>query len=265
MANTTFPAAALVLALFCNAALAEKLPVPSPADSRIRTVVYNPRDVVALRGAYGFAMSVRFSDAEKVYDVGLGDTVAWQVVKSGDKHGVMLKPQEENANTNLFVRTDKRLYHFALSAFKAEGPNDPNLTYAVHFTYPQDELEALASADAEEQRIKDTTLSSAGGPESYNWSYSWAGDQRSKPVRIFDDGKFTYLQFADGQPLPAIFAVDENGEESLVNSHQRGQFTVVERREAQFSLRDGKFVTCIFDDTAAAPLKNRNYRRRKPL
>ena len=128
-----------------------------------------------------------------------------------------------------------------------------------------DELEALASADAEEQRIKDTTLSPAGGPESYNWSYSWAGDQRSKPVRIFDDGKFTYLQFADGQPLPAIFAVDENGEESLVNSHQRGQFTVVERREAQFSLRDGKFVTCIFDDTAAAPLKNRNYRRRKPL
>lgn len=265
MVNKTIMASALVLSLFCGTVHAEKLPEPSPADPRIRTVVYNPRDVVALRGAYGYAMTIRFADTEKVYDVGLGDTVAWQVVKSGDKHGVLLKPQEQNANTNLLVRTDRRLYHFALSAFKAEGPSDPNLTYAVHFTYPQDELEVLASAEAEDQRIKETSISPAAGPEAYNWSYAWAGHERSKPLRVFDDGKFTYFQFADGQPLPAIFAVDQNGEETLVNSHQRGQFTVVERREAQFSLRDGKFVTCIFDDTAPRPVKNVDYRRRKPL
>ena len=63
----------------------------------------------------------------------------------------------------------------------------------------------------------------------------------------------------------AIFAVDEGGKEALVNSHQRGAFTVVERREAQFSLRDGTLVTCIFDETAPVVSKSRNYRRRKPL
>ena len=67
-------------------ALAEKEPIPGPADPRIRTITYNARDVVLLRGAYGYSMSVRFSDAEVVEDIGLGDSKAWQVVKSGDEH-----------------------------------------------------------------------------------------------------------------------------------------------------------------------------------
>ncbi len=258
-------AVAATLALTPVAAYAEKAPIPSPADSRIRTVVYNARDVVALQGAFGYAMSVRFSNRETVQDVGLGDSQAWQVMKSGDKHGILLKPQEEKANTNLLIRTNKRLYNFSLSAFQATSPNDPQLTYAVHFTYPQDELAADAARQEEVDRVQGEEITAPMGPEAYNWKYAWAGDSRSKPLRVFDDGKFTYFQFADGQALPAIFAVDEDGKEALVNSHQRGAFTVVERREAQFSLRDGTLVTCIFDETAPVVSKSRNYRRRKPL
>ena len=258
-------ALAVALALATVGARAEKAPIPSPADGRIRTVVYNARDVVALQGAFGYAMSVRFSDRETVQDVGLGDSQAWQVMKSGDKHGILLKPQEENANTNLLIRTNRRLYNFSLAAFKATSPNDPQLTYAVHFTYPQDELAAQAALDDEAARIKREEIAAPMGPESYNWQYAWAGDARSKPLRVFDDGRFTYFQFADGQALPAIFAVDEQGKEALVNSHQRGAFTVVERREAQFSLRDGTLATCIFDETSPVASRTRNYRRRKLL
>lgn len=258
-------AAGILLASLVGAASAEKIPTPSPADPRIRTVVYNARDVVALRGAYGYAMNIRFSEAETVRDVALGDSQAWQAVKSGDNHGVMIKPQEENAAGNLIIRTDARLYHFALSSFRATSPNDPALTYAVQFIYPQEELAIEAEKADEAARRRGQEITQAAGPDSYNWRYSWSGDDRSKPVTVFDDGKFTYFRFRPGQPLPAIFAVDEKGNEALVNSHQRGEFTVVERREAQFSLRDGKAVTCIFDETAPPPQKNRSYRRRKPL
>jgi type IV secretion system protein VirB9 len=257
---------AILLALSTAPVLAEKSPEPSPADARIRSVSYNPRDVVALQGAYGYAMSVRFADHERVHDVALGDSVAWQAQVTGDKRGILLKPVETNANTNLLVRTSERLYHFSLAGFEASGPNDPRLTYAVHFHYPQDELRQQAAAADERERIKSTEVAPALGPESYNWRYSWAGADRSKPLRVFDDGRFTYFQFEEGRPLPAIFAVDEEGNEALVNSHQRGNFTVVERRERQFSLRDGNAVTCIFDDTAPAPKqRSANYRRRKPL
>jgi type IV secretion system protein VirB9 len=242
-------------------ALAEKEPIPGPADPRIRTITYNARDVVLLRGAYGYSMSVRFSDSEVVEDIGLGDSKAWQVVKSGDEHGILLKPQEDNANTNLQIRTSRRLYNFSLSAITVTSSSDKALTYSVFFNYPQDELEAQAAS----QKHRDQEISAAAGPESYNWSYSWSGSASPKPLRVFDDGKFTYFEFAETTKLPAIFSVDADGNEALVNWHQKGRFVVVERIESQYSLRDGSFVTCIFNDTIKRESRKANYRKRKPL
>jgi type IV secretion system protein VirB9 len=48
--------------------------------------------------------------------------------------------------------------------------------------------------------------------------------------------------------MPAIFVVDKQGKESLANSRMRGQYVVIERLARQFSLRNGKTVSCVFND-----------------
>ena len=59
----------------------------------------------------------------------------------------------------------------------------------------------------------------------------------------------TYFQFKKNDVTPAVFAVDESGNESLVNFTIQGQYLVVERIGRQFTLRDGKAATCIFNDS----------------
>ena len=41
----------------------------------------------------------------------------------------------------------------------------------------------------------------------YDFSYQAAGDNRVRPVQVFDDGKSTFFQFRAGEPVPAIFAI----------------------------------------------------------
>lgn len=247
-------------ALFVAAsAQAEKEPTPGPVDTRVRTVTYNERDVVVLRGAYGYSMIVRFANDEDVQDIAIGDKVAWRVSKAGDGHGIYLKPVEENANTNLIVRTTKRLYNFSLVGLKVSSANDPALTNAVYFSYPQDEAEVKAAQDARSAQIVSATVR----PEDFNFNYTWSGSPDRKPLRVFDDGKFTYFQFADTSRLPAIFVVDVDGNEAIVNWHQRGPYVVVERIDRQFTLRDGDISTCVFNEAMGKPGKPS--RKRKPL
>lgn len=51
---------------------------------------------------------------------------------------------------------------------------------------------------------------------AYDFSYQSTGDQRVRPAQVFDDGRSTYFQFRAGEPVPAIFAVTQQGPSLLV-------------------------------------------------
>ena len=82
----------------------------------------------------------------------------------------------------------------------------------------------------------------------WNLEYSYAGNTTLVPVRTFDDGEFTYFQFPSKIDTPAIFLVDDDKGESLLNYHVSGKYVVVQRLGKQFILRDGEKATCIFND-----------------
>ena len=67
-------------------------------------------------------------------------------------------------------------------------------------------------------------------------------------MKIFDNGTFTYFEFDQRTDSPAIFLVDANQNESLVNGVREGKYVVVHRVGQQFTLRNGDVVTCIFND-----------------
>jgi type IV secretion system protein VirB9 len=67
-------------------------------------------------------------------------------------------------------------------------------------------------------------------------------------VKVFDDGKDTYFSFRAEEDLPAIFAVDGDGGEAVVNTRARDGYVVVDRIARGFVLRRGKDVTHIYND-----------------
>lgn len=57
----------------------------------------------------------------------------------------------------------------------------------------------------------------AAGPAAQGFRFDWrlSGDPAAAPMQVFDDGRETWLQFAPGQALPAIFGVGPDGERAL--------------------------------------------------
>lgn len=55
-------------------------------------------------------------------------------------------------------------------------------------------------------------LATAG---NYDFSWRLSGDQRAGPLQVFDDGRHTWLQFAPGQPIPAVFVRTAQGDRLL--------------------------------------------------
>lgn len=62
--------------------------------------------------------------------------------------------------------------------------------------------------------VAGNVLSTASSYGRFSFDYAISGDPRSKPLQVFDDGQKTYLQFRNGEPIPAL--VDASGERLFV-------------------------------------------------
>lgn len=227
--------------LLVSAALAEQALRPASSDSRILLATYRDSEVYKIVASYGFQTTIEFSDKETVETISIGDSIAWQVVPAG--HRVFLKPQEPNAVTNMTVVTSLRPYYFELGAKKNSNP--ASVTFLLRFTY--------ADASPTVLGVRSTSRPAtqpAKKPSDYNFNYTLTGSREIAPLRVFDDGEFTYMQFKALTDLPAIFLVGKDKQESVVNYRIEGPYVVIERIANQFSLRHGSDVACVHNRSA---------------
>lgn len=239
----------LILSLILTqTALAEKQPKAGTADPRIKSVVYHPNEVVRIHGHYGYQTLIRLNENEKIQNITIGDSLAWQVIPNQNRNLLFVKPMEDKATTNLTVVTDTRIYTFILTAHKAHSRNHEGLTFQVNFKYQEDEMNLLlALEDKKTQRQKVLISGSNSSLPDWNFEYQFSGDKIQVPKRVFDDGEFTYFEFAKITDVPAIFLVGKHQKESLVNYTIEGRYVVVHRVGRQFTLRNGDIITCILN------------------
>lgn len=221
-------------------------PRPIATDGRIKTIVYNPNDIHVFVGHYGYQSSILFEEDEEIGTISMGDSISWQMVPSGNR--LFLKPMEPDATTNMTLITNKRTYMFELHAEEAEDIRDDDITFILRFVYPGSGQNIInfnhhiPVPNVEEE------------PEKYNLNYSISGPEFIAPIRIFDDGEFTFFQFRDkNAEVPGFFLVYADGTEGIINYRTRGDYIVVERVASQFTLRYGDQVVCVYNETM--PLK----------
>jgi len=238
----------LILMLWSFESMAVRESRPTPIDPRIRVMVYSPDDVFKFTGYYNYQASIELAPDEEVASISMGDTTGWQIVPSGNR--IFLKPVDNDATTNMTLLTNKRTYYFELYAEEAQDIRDPDMVFNVKFLYPDEEMNlnhVQSYSTSGENDLPDLTH-----PENYNFYYSISGNEEIAPIKIFDDGHFTYLQFRDrNSQLPAVFAVDEDLKEELVNyrpAHSDANLIIVERVYNKLSLRAGKKIVCIFNE-----------------
>jgi type IV secretion system protein VirB9 len=164
------------------------------AAPRIQSVTYDPDRVVTLAAADGYALVVELSEDERIDNIVVGNSGVWQVTanKRGDR--LVIKPLAGAVATDMVVTTDTRRYVFTLEpATSADA-----VPFVVRFSYPQ-----RASAAVSVGRSAAT--------------YTLRGTRTLFPITMNDDGQRTYIHWASDTPLPAIFAVGDQGQQSIVN------------------------------------------------
>lgn len=209
--------------LACVALSMACVPAASAANPHIQSVPYDADEVIEVTGALGWQIMIEFGDDERIENVSIGDSLAWQVTPNKRARMLFLKPMLRNGSTNMTVVTSLRRYAFALST----GPRSLSTPWVLRFAYAAPMAEPVREPPP-------------APPVTLNFNYSRAGDPAVMPTRVWDDGRQTYFEFADDMPIPAIFAAGPGKkDESLVNVATRGRVQIVQQTGSRFILRAG--------------------------
>jgi type IV secretion system protein VirB9 len=186
-----------------------------------------------------YVTDVILQPGETVTGVHPGDSVRWTFVPSRSGAGdmeqthVLIKPLMADISTNIIVNTDRRTYRFDLmSSAKDFMPS-------VSFSYPGDSVKAWEAFIAEKKKERESNTALASGysvnPEDLHLEYQIRGSDslKWKPVRVWDDGVKTYIQFRKGATKKSVeapvFVVYEHKKEVIVNYRAENDMYIVDR------------------------------------
>jgi type IV secretion system protein VirB9 len=223
----------VVTAFVTARALAESAPAPGLLDPRIRSAGYSADQVYVLKGFVGFETDLQFEAGEHFVGLGAGDIEGISFVAE-DNH-LFLKPKAAKVGTNLTILTSRRTYQIDYSASPVRPDATEDVTYALRFTYPVVQT-AAGAASAE---------LNADPHRARNFDYWFCGNPVLKPVAASDDGVHTRLRFAGNAEQPAIFVLNEDGSESLLNFSMDDGDVILHRIARRLILRRGGLAGCI--------------------
>jgi P-type conjugative transfer protein TrbG len=202
---------------------------------RLYTVNTSPR----------FLTAITLRPGEKLISKAAGDTVRWVLGETVQGGGatqqviVMVKPVRGDLRTNIILTTDQRTY--LLDAVSREGDT---YTSVIAWNYPQEQMiEAQAAHAAAAQSVQ---LATAVDHLNFGYAVKAVHSRhapRWQPLRVFDDGLKTYIQFpADlgASEAPPLFLVGPKDQAQLVNYRLLGGYYVVDRLIDVAELRLGE-------------------------
>jgi len=203
-------------ALSCVAAHAQQVPVASAEDSRIAILHYAPGVQSQLHAIAGAELTVLLPRGEHVQKVTVGDPGAVRVVVPGDQDGIIVSALRPLNNVSLTVETEQQVYAFTLMvSYEGQVPWIVRIQRGagmVRSIFPSAPISGPPAAS----RL----------PPG-EWSIK--GDKALQPVMIRDDGAKVSIQWSGTQAIPAVFALDDRGQEQMVNGYMRGDVFVIDR------------------------------------
>ncbi len=217
-------------------------PVSEGFYNAVQVYDYAPGILYQVYTAHGRLTAIEFSPGEKVRSVALGDTVRWVIgqTESGSgnttKEIVLVKPIRTGLATNAVITTNLRTYQLELRSFRE------SYMASVSWNQPGVEIARFSTAIESQQKadssgLESNVIETALDVPALNFRYGFRVDNPKKapawmPVRVFDDGKKTYIQFAKEvrhRELPAFFILTGTGKPVVANFRVNGDYMIVDQ------------------------------------
>lgn len=219
-------------------------------DSRIRTQVYDPDQIVRVAGRAGIQSTIEFAADERIENVAIGDSSAWQITPNRRASLLFVKPLSAHSRTNMTVVTDHRTYMFDLVSDKASTP-----LYALKFSYPHVKAAELAAKPAQPVVTAAGPASATMTADKLHFDWNTKGYGKLLPARVFDDGASLYLSWNRETPLPAILTVSEDRKEGPISYRMNGDYIVVSPIPANLVLRYGSKSATLWPSRRITPVR----------
>lgn len=249
----------LLLIALCAVPAAAPVLATAPADPRVRSIPFTPDKVFSFVGKAGYQSTIRFAPDERIENVAVGDSLAWQVTPNKRGNHLFVKPLIRGARSNMTVVTDKRTYLFDLEARQVGQP-----IYALRFEYPLYPASGSIAPVIEADPAPVVTAAAETPKPAPQLNFSWVskGAKALFPARTFDDGSSVFLGWPEDAELPAIL-VASNGAEAPVDYRVEAGHIVVPGVPRELILRRGKHratVTLASNANTSAGEKSREVR-----
>jgi P-type conjugative transfer protein TrbG len=206
---------------------------------------FEPGRLYTVHASPHFLTAITLRPGEKLISKAAGDTIRWVLGETVQGAGasqqviVMVKPIRGNLRTNIILTTDQRTY--LLDARSYEGDT---YTSVISWNYPQEEMrEAQAARAAEAQSV----VASGLAIDQLHFGYDVKAVRSRKPswqpIRVFDDGLKTYIQFPTNMAsteAPPLFLIGPDKQAQLVNYRYLGGYYIVDRLIDVAELRLGE-------------------------
>jgi type IV secretion system protein VirB9 len=213
---------------------------------------YAPGIVYTAVTSPGFVTTIALAPGEKLIIAAAGDTTRW-VVQSVDSGAgassqtlLLVKPRKANLQTNLVITTDQRVYTLDLSS-----TDQPIYHTMIAWNYPYGDLVMVRNQVAQQQAQGgqvQATVATGMDLSKANFNYLILRQKHAQtppwcPLRAFDDGQKTYIQFPPKVAVteaPPLFVLGRKGDAQLVNYRVKGDWYVVDRLFDKAELRIGE-------------------------
>ncbi len=169
-----------------------------------------------------------------------GDVVRWILARTKskldglDQEHIYVKPTRPGLKTTLSINTNVRTYHIELTSYEK--------TYmpAVSWNYEQYNMKQLRleSAASIEPKVNISSLNFR-----YNIDVKKGRRPAWLPLKVFDDGRKTFIQFPQEMLVresPVLFVLGQGGDIQLVNFRQKNDYYIVDRIFERAELRAGE-------------------------
>ncbi|CVI63688.1 TrbG/VirB9 family P-type conjugative transfer protein (plasmid) [Agrobacterium leguminum] len=264
----------LVFMCICFAAhgvRSEDTPTAGKFDPRMRSLAYNPDEVVRLSTAVGATLVVTFGANETVTAVAVSNSTDLAALPRGNnlffKASKVLSPQPVVVLTASDAGVRRYVFSVSARTMASLDKEQSDLYYSVQFSYPADAY-AARQKEAEQKLIADRTRAQmqsqqkaqdlldrppASGSRRNNWHYVAQGDRSLSPVDVYDNGFSTIFRFPGNVRLPSIYVINPDGKEASADYTVKGDYVEVSSVSREWRLRDGHTVLRILN-TAYNPV-----------
>lgn len=158
---------------------------------------------------------IRLEEGEElVDDIMAADPVRWEIIpmtvgpEGRQTTMITIKTKSAGLVTNIVINTNRRSYMILLKSTEKDWIPE------MSFFYPENVDKAWASYKNKKKQIAySSTLSTGESMDNLDFNYQMTGESKWKPIRVYNNGKQTKIQFASAEfnnGAPALVAIGKS-------------------------------------------------------